>query len=56
MIWENGVTRIERYWDLSYGPKWTYSRGRRPLERIDELLAETVAPASHERRARSARS
>ena len=23
LVWENGVTRTERYWDLSYGPKWT---------------------------------
>ncbi len=25
MIWDDAGTRIERYWDLSYGPKWTYS-------------------------------
>ena len=25
LVWENGRTRIERYWDLNYGPKWTYS-------------------------------
>jgi asparagine synthase (glutamine-hydrolysing) len=41
MVWENGRTRIERYWDLSYGPKWTYSEAE-TLDRIDELLAETV--------------
>jgi asparagine synthase (glutamine-hydrolysing) len=41
MVWENGGARIERYWDLSYGPKWTYSEDD-TLERIDELLAETV--------------
>ena len=41
MVWENGRARIERYWDLSYGPKWEYSEGE-TLERIDELLAETV--------------
>jgi asparagine synthase (glutamine-hydrolysing) len=41
MVWENGRGRIERYWDLSYGPKWTYSEDD-TLERIDELLAETV--------------
>ena len=35
-------TRVERYWDLTYGPKWTYSEAE-TLERIDELLAETVA-------------
>ena len=28
LIWESGDTRIERYWDLSYGPKWTLLRGR----------------------------
>ena len=27
MVWENGRARIERYWDLSYGPKWTVLRG-----------------------------
>jgi asparagine synthase (glutamine-hydrolysing) len=41
MVWENGRLRIERYWDLSYGPKWSYSE-EETLERIDELLAETV--------------
>jgi asparagine synthase (glutamine-hydrolysing) len=41
MVWENGRIRVERYWDLTYGPKWTYSEGE-TLERIDELLAETV--------------
>jgi asparagine synthase (glutamine-hydrolysing) len=41
MVWENGRSRIQRYWDLSYGPKWTYSEDE-TLERIDELLAETV--------------
>ena len=41
MVWEDGRLRIERYWDLQYGPKWTYSEAD-TLERIDELLAETV--------------
>jgi asparagine synthase (glutamine-hydrolysing) len=41
LVWENGRTRIERYWDLSYGPKWTYSEAE-TLDRIDSLLAETV--------------
>src|ERR687894_194171 len=41
MAWEAGHSRIERYWDLSYGPKWTYSEDE-TLERIDDLLAETV--------------
>src|SRR3954453_1197560 len=41
MVWENGQSRIERYWSLNYGPKWTYSEAD-TLERIDELLAETV--------------
>src|SRR5918998_1380144 len=41
MVWEAGRPRIERYWDLSYGPKWTYSEAE-TLDRIDELLAETV--------------
>jgi asparagine synthase (glutamine-hydrolysing) len=41
MVWENGRARIERYWDLNYGPKWTLSEVE-TLDRIDELLAETV--------------
>jgi asparagine synthase (glutamine-hydrolysing) len=41
MVWENNGLRIERYWDLTYGPKWTYSEAE-TLERIDALLAETV--------------
>jgi asparagine synthase (glutamine-hydrolysing) len=41
LVWEQGRLRIERYWDLSYGPKWTYSEAE-TLDRIDELLAETV--------------
>ena len=41
MVWEKGRSRIERYWDLMYGPKWTYSEDE-TLDRIDELLAETV--------------
>jgi asparagine synthase (glutamine-hydrolysing) len=41
MVWENGRARIERYWNLTYGPKWEYSEAE-TLERIDELLAETV--------------
>jgi asparagine synthase (glutamine-hydrolysing) len=41
MVWENGRARVERYWDLSYGPKWDFSEAE-TLERIDELLAETV--------------
>jgi asparagine synthase (glutamine-hydrolysing) len=41
MMWEKGRARIERYWDLSYGPKWTFSETE-TLDRIDELLAETV--------------
>jgi asparagine synthase (glutamine-hydrolysing) len=41
LVWEQSRVRIERYWDLSYGPKWTYSEAD-TLDRIDELLAETV--------------
>jgi asparagine synthase (glutamine-hydrolysing) len=41
MVWENNRARIERYWNLSYGPKWSYSEAE-TLERIDTLLAETV--------------
>jgi asparagine synthase (glutamine-hydrolysing) len=41
LMWEDGQVRIERYWDLSYGPKWTYGE-EELLDRIDELLDETV--------------
>jgi asparagine synthase (glutamine-hydrolysing) len=41
MVWENNRTRVERYWNLTYGPKWSYSEAE-TLERIDTLLAETV--------------
>ncbi len=41
LVWENGRARIERYWDLNYGPKWNYSEAE-TLDRIDSLLAETV--------------
>jgi asparagine synthase (glutamine-hydrolysing) len=41
LMWENGRFRIERYWHLSYGPKWTFSE-EETLDRVDALLAETV--------------
>jgi asparagine synthase (glutamine-hydrolysing) len=41
MVWEDGRARIERYWQLAYGPKWTEDEPEL-LERIDALLAETV--------------
>jgi asparagine synthase (glutamine-hydrolysing) len=41
LVWEDAQVRIERYWDLSYGPKWTYGE-EELLDRIDELLDETV--------------
>src|SRR4051812_6587715 len=41
MVWENNRARVERYWDLTYGPKWSYSEAE-TLERIDSLLGETV--------------
>jgi asparagine synthase (glutamine-hydrolysing) len=41
MVWEGGQLRVERYWDLSYGPKWTDSEDVL-LDRVDELMAETV--------------
>jgi asparagine synthase (glutamine-hydrolysing) len=41
LVWEEGRTRIERYWDLSYGPKWTWNE-EELLDRIDALLDETV--------------
>ena len=42
LVWEHGESRVERYWDLTYGPKWTYGEAE-TLERIDALLAEAVA-------------
>jgi asparagine synthase (glutamine-hydrolysing) len=42
LVWENGASRIGRYWDLSFGPKMTASEPE-ILEEVDELLAETVA-------------
>ncbi len=41
MVWEDGKPRVERYWQLTYGPKWTEGEAEL-LERIDALLAETV--------------
>jgi asparagine synthase (glutamine-hydrolysing) len=41
MVWEDGKARVERYWQLTYGPKWTEDEAEL-LERIDALLAETV--------------
>jgi asparagine synthase (glutamine-hydrolysing) len=42
MVWEDGTPRVERYWQLAYGPKWTDGEAEL-LERIDALLAETVS-------------
>jgi asparagine synthase (glutamine-hydrolysing) len=42
MVWEDGKPRVERYWQLTYGPKWTEGEPEL-LERIDALLAETVS-------------
>jgi len=36
MVWENNRSRIERYWNLEYGPKWSYSEA--------ETLARLRAP------------
>jgi asparagine synthase (glutamine-hydrolysing) len=41
MVWEGGTKRVERYWQLAYGPKWTEGEDEL-LERIDALLAESV--------------
>jgi len=41
MVWEDGRLRVERYWDLSYGPKWEYGEAE-TLERVDALLREAV--------------
>jgi asparagine synthase (glutamine-hydrolysing) len=42
LVWENGTSRVRRYWDLNFGPKFT---GAEPemLEQVDALLSETVA-------------
>jgi asparagine synthase (glutamine-hydrolysing) len=42
LVWENGVTKIRRYWDLTFGPKLAASEGE-ILEQVDGLLGETVA-------------
>jgi asparagine synthase (glutamine-hydrolysing) len=41
LVWEDDRLRIERYWDLTYRPKWTDPEDQL-LDRVDELLAETV--------------
>lgn len=41
LIWENGDLRIERYWDLHYVPKTTFSEAE-CKERILELLREAT--------------
>ncbi len=41
MIRDEAGTRIERYWDLSFGPKWEYSEND-TVDCIDELLGEAV--------------
>ena len=42
LVWENGTSRVRRYWDLSFGPKITATEPE-ILEQVDELLGETVA-------------
>jgi asparagine synthase (glutamine-hydrolysing) len=42
LVWENGASRVRRYWDLSFGPKMTAGEPE-ILEEVDELLGETVA-------------
>jgi asparagine synthase (glutamine-hydrolysing) len=42
LVWENGTTRVTRYWDLTFGPKWQAGEGEL-LEQVDHLLGETVA-------------
>ena len=41
LVWEDGRSRIERYWDLTYGPKWELGE-EELLDRVDGLLDETV--------------
>jgi asparagine synthase (glutamine-hydrolysing) len=42
LVWENGTSRVGRYWDLSFGPKMTAGEPE-ILEEVDGLLGETVA-------------
>ena len=42
LVWENGTSRVRRYWDLNFGPKVTASEPE-ILEEVDALLSETVA-------------
>jgi asparagine synthase (glutamine-hydrolysing) len=42
LVWENGTSRVRRYWDLNFGPKLTASEPE-ILEQVDEMLGETVA-------------
>jgi len=42
LVWEDGRTRVERYWQLEYESKWDLPEPAL-LERIDGLLGETVA-------------
>ena len=41
LIRDEAGMRIERYWDLDYEPKWSYSEAD-TLDRIDQLVDESV--------------
>jgi asparagine synthase (glutamine-hydrolysing) len=41
LIWRDGRSQIERYWDLTYEPKWRWSEGE-ARERVRESVAEAV--------------
>jgi asparagine synthase (glutamine-hydrolysing) len=40
LIWQNGRTQVDRYWDLSYRPKW-----KKPEAELREQLRETIGEA-----------
>ena len=39
LVWENGASRVEQYWELDYEPKWT---GTDLQERVREKVTEAV--------------
>lgn len=41
LIWEDGEIQIDRYWDIIYEPKWTYSRNDLQ-EHLRQAIMESV--------------
>ena len=50
LVWEEGRTRIQRYWDLEYEPKWDLPAGELE-QRVREAVTEAVRTPFGERRA-----